>query len=350
MTQIYIDESGYTGADLLNKDQLFQAASAVQIGDADALHVVKEHFPNIKSTELKYGSLSRRKANWGRLLELQKALLDNYLCTTFICEKKFMLLLHFVDYAVEPMYHRIGFDMYNDGANYGMASVMYYTSPTLLGVENFEEILFLFQRAMHSKSNVAVSCLIEKIKSVRWRSFEEGYGPLAEESPDCIAAIKTPEVSTDIALPILLSIINRIEKAMDTDYSITHDRSDNLVRYNTYLNRLIQNSDEIEFKASEIAKIKFPLKLQAVSQVDSKDSLGVQLADILVGGALDATKAVIGQKSNEYNTKILELYKEEQFIHTLPSMDLAGIKEFRKDSQSGELIDYIASVVSRPSE
>ena len=348
MTNIYIDESGYTGIDLLNKDQLFQAASAVQISEADAKHVVKEHFPNLKSTELKYGSLSRREANWDRLLGLQKALLDNYFCSTFVCEKKFMLLLHYVDYAVEPMYYKNGFDLYNDGANYGMASVMYYTSPTLLGIDNFEEILFHFQKAMHSKSDIAITCLIEKIKSVNWRAFEECFGPMAKESPDCISAIKTTGVSTDIALPVLLGIINRIEHFMPGEYSITHDRSDNLIQYGTYLNGLINNTNSAEFKASQVAKIKFPLKLQSVTQVDSKDSLGVQLADILVGGALDATKAAIGQKTNDYNTKILGLYKEEQFIHTLPSIDLAGIKQDRKGSQSGEIVDYIASVVSRP--
>jgi len=43
-----IDESGYTGFDLLNADQRFQGASAIAISNEDAAYLIKEHFPNLR--------------------------------------------------------------------------------------------------------------------------------------------------------------------------------------------------------------------------------------------------------------------------------------------------------------
>jgi hypothetical protein len=52
-----IDESGYTGFDLLNPDQRFQGASAIAITDEDAARLINEHFPRLQASELKYRSI-----------------------------------------------------------------------------------------------------------------------------------------------------------------------------------------------------------------------------------------------------------------------------------------------------
>jgi len=55
-----------------------------------------------------------------------KDLLSSFLCVTYVCDKRFMLSLMFVDYAVEPFYFDMkGPDLYSDGANYGMASLLH---------------------------------------------------------------------------------------------------------------------------------------------------------------------------------------------------------------------------------
>ncbi len=59
MERFIIDESGYTGFDLLNKDQRFQGASATSITDEVAAELIREHFPRLKAPELKYQSLAR---------------------------------------------------------------------------------------------------------------------------------------------------------------------------------------------------------------------------------------------------------------------------------------------------
>ena len=52
MECFHIDESGYTGFDLLNAEQRFQGATAVAISDEDAAQLIQAHFPKLQAPEL----------------------------------------------------------------------------------------------------------------------------------------------------------------------------------------------------------------------------------------------------------------------------------------------------------
>ncbi|WP_238978851.1 hypothetical protein [Novilysobacter arseniciresistens] len=148
MRTVSIDESGYTGADLLNADQPFQGACAIAIPPDEAIRLIQTHFPKLKAAELKYTALARRPSNRDRLLALQTDVLGNFPVTTFVCDKRFLLLLYFLDYAAEPYYHRRGVNFYENGQNYSLASLLYVAGPALLGKSEFETVLIAFQEAV----------------------------------------------------------------------------------------------------------------------------------------------------------------------------------------------------------
>src|SRR6187402_2713656 len=140
-----VDESGYTGFDLLNADQPFQGATAIAISDDDAAYLIKQHFPKLQATELKYSSLTRRASNHPRILAMQRDVLAGYKCVTYVCDKRFLLLLMFLDYAVEPFYFERGLNFYEDGQNYSLASLLYTAGPTLFGRVPFDAVQAAFQ-------------------------------------------------------------------------------------------------------------------------------------------------------------------------------------------------------------
>ncbi|EBA14046.1 hypothetical protein RCCS2_09154 [Roseobacter sp. CCS2] len=55
-----------------------------------------------------------------------------------------MLTLMFVDYSVEPYYYERGVDLYENGQNYAMASMLHMAGPVLLGEAKFAALDFLF--------------------------------------------------------------------------------------------------------------------------------------------------------------------------------------------------------------
>jgi len=62
------------------------------------------------------------------------------------------------------------------------------------------------------------------------------------------------------------------------------------------LQRYIRHEDVVTFRRSEIASITFPLKLQSVTQVDSGNSAAVQLADVMIGAAIEAANTLRGHR------------------------------------------------------
>ena len=188
-----IDESGYTGFDLLNLDQRFQVASAIAIRDGDAARLIKEHFPRLQAPDLKYRSLSRRPGNHQPLLALQRDLLTHYKSVTYVCDKRFLLVLMFVDYAVEPFYCERGIEFYENGQNYAMASLLTMAGPTILGQAAFDALLAAFQHAAKAKTPEALTALVAAARATRWRELPEALGPLAQyAAPECLSAIATP--------------------------------------------------------------------------------------------------------------------------------------------------------------
>lgn len=339
-----IDESGYTGFDLLNPEQRFQGATAIAISDEEAARLIREHFPKLQASELKYHSLARRPAYHRPLLELQRVVLAQHKCVTYVCDKRYLLLQVFLDYAVEPFYYERGLDFYEDGQNYSLASLLYTVGPTLLGKEAFDALLAAFQRAVKEKSQDALHELVSAARRLNWRELPEALGPLAQASPECLSAIATPEVTTDVALVVLQSLISRMEVMADGAYRVEHDQSKNLLTYHALLQRYIDHEQEVEFKQTQIASIKFPLKLSSVTQVDSKASPAVQVADVMIGAAIEAANGLTSLRTPLLNPKaVMSLYAEDQFIHMVPSIDFAEQKRFRQGTQAGQVIDYFAS-------
>jgi hypothetical protein len=340
-----IDESGYTGFDLLNPDQRLQGAAAIAISDEDAARLIKEHFPRLQAPELKYRALSRRPGSRPHLLALLRDLLQGCKCVTHVLDKRYMLVLMFCDYAVEPWYYRRGVNFYADGQNYAMGSMLTLLGPTMLGAEPFEAMLAAFQRAMKEKTRESLSALVAATRRTNWHALPEAIGPLARDGcPDCLRAIATPGVSTDLAMIVMQALISRMEVMADGPYRVEHDESKNLATYHDLMQAFIDHADEVDLRQTEIASFKFPLKLTEVTQVDSKTSPAIQLADVMIGAALEAGNIMTGQRSDGLDpTALLPLFEENQLIHMLPDLDFAAQKEFRKGTQAAEVIDYFAA-------
>jgi len=148
---------------------------------------------------------------------------------------------------------------------------------------------------------------------------------------------------------VLQSLISRMEVMADGPYLVEHDQSKNLLTYHDLLLRFINHKKEVTFRQSEIASLTFPLKLQSVTQVDSRASPAVQLADVMIGAAIEATNTLTGQRAGGLNPHdVMSLYADHQIIHMLPSTDFEGQKRFRQGTQANEVIDYFGKNFSNP--
>lgn len=349
MERFSVDESGYTGADLMNNDQRFQGATAISITDEAAVALIEKHFPRLQAPELKYTSLARRASYHEPLINLQREVLASHKAVTCVVDKRYLLTLMFLDYATEPFYYERGVPFYADGQNYAMASLLYSIAPTMMGSESFEQILMAFQKAVKDKTDESIQELIHRVRESKWEeTLPEALGPIATACPKCIDAILTPGVSTDAAFVILQALISRMEVMSEGAYRVEHDRSKNLLQYNELFQSLIDYDENLELKQTQITNLKFPLKLEEVTQVDSVNSPAIQLADVLIGCTLQAGNSLAGLREGELDPKrVFGLYGHDQFIHIIPSLDFDEQKEFRKGGQPEETINLYGKLMRK---
>jgi hypothetical protein len=347
METVYMDESGYTGYDLLNVNQPFQAASSLIIDEKTAQSLIDDTFPRRRAKELKHKKLSKYKSYWEPLLKIQKIILNDFSGITYVCNKKYFLILQFLDDCVEPFFYQNGINFFKDGHNYALASLLYYTAGTLWEKKQFEDLLFYYQRASKSKTTLNINLLADHAKSLIGKELSEFLLPLSQKVESCIKDILKPDNDTDIVLPVILSLINRLEEIVDNEYIIIHDTSNKLKIYKKIIERFIGISENISFKSTKISSFNFPLKLSAVEQKDSKSSFAIQLADLLVGAVVEHCMSMIGiVKKNDYNQKIMEHYSDLNLLHMLPSTDFEHNKKFRQNNQNYEFVDFIAKKFS----
>lgn len=257
----------------------------------------------------------------------------------------------FLDYAVEPFYYERGIDFYVDGQNYSLASLLYYTGPTLLGKTAFDALLASFQRAVREKSPDTLRDLVLAARHLKWHELPEIMGPLVHAAPECLSAIATHGVSTDAVMVVLQSLISRMEVMADSPYRVEHDQSKKLMTYHDLLQRYIDHHEDIEFRQTQIASIRFPLKLTSVTQVNSRRSPAVQIADVIIGAAIEAANGLTGLRPPLLDPQaVMLLYADDQFIHLVPSIDFDEQKRFRQGTQAAQMIDYFAKNFGAESE
>ncbi|WP_456311404.1 DUF3800 domain-containing protein [Serratia proteamaculans] len=343
MNVFYMDESGFTGGDLLHRAQPFQCASTLGIRHDDARYLIRQYFPKLKAPELKFSSLIKRDTNLKPLYELQRDLLANFPCVSCVADKKFILILLFVTHAVEPWHHARGKNLLSDGGHFLLASRAFFAGPALFG-NDFELILRRFQHAMKLKTYESVQELITAVRGVNWFLMEDFLGPLATEDPDCINEILDEKTSTDAAFIILNALISQTEAMSANAYRIEHDRSKNLLKYHDYLMRFIGCDQSVEFRLSDDASVSYPLKLKEVSQVDSLESPGVQLCDVLAGGCLRALRDLIRDGKPGFYSPF-RLYEDRHLICFRPNRDLVQEKAFRQGGQNAEYVDFVSRML-----
>jgi len=343
----FVDESGYTGGHLLDREQPFQSLSAICITEEQASELVDKYFPNHQGKELKYIQLKKRSTYWDPLLKVQEELLNKYNGISYVVDKKYMQLLLFLDDCFEPFLFSTGDKCYYKGGNnLALASMLYYCAPAFWGQKEFDELLCYYQRTALNGLESNIKILVDHAKNIVSKKPEcfEFLIPLASGNSEIIDSLALPmHNKNDISWPMLLGLISRLEDDMSTDYMIKHDNTENMKNYRKLLDVFIGIEDNYEIFHSVHNTMKFPLKINTLEECDSINSKGVQLADILAGSINEAAKTLCNLKEgNSYNQQIIKLYGNRNLIHQVPRKDLEELKEEYKNADGEKVIEFFS--------
>lgn len=285
MSTIFLDECGYTGQNLLDTVQPIFSLASLNMSETDCQELKNNFFKVVKSTELKYSSLSRRPKQQGMILDFVKELSRRSDLVKFsFAHKKFVLVTKMVEMLVEPACYEDGIDLYDRGANIGLANLLFYTLPVFGGVDFLNILLKNFQDMMRSRTTESYDAFFEPIllqkysqdldellNFFRMSHFKFGYELL--ETRDHL----------DIAVSLTLVLMSSWQQSLNDDIVLIHDNSSAMAKERKIWDVIVDpNLTEIEV-GYDRRKTQFPIRVIRTCPEDSKNWAGLQLVDILSG-------------------------------------------------------------------
>ena len=299
MKTIFIDESGYTKSDFLNTDQPIFTLAAVCINDEEAQRIKKQIFPNF-ATELKHSKLCRHPNNYAKLIEIQRICLNDHMAMTYSVYKRYMLCEIFAVNCISPFCTNL---------NYGTNEFRQFTQELAIPANNpwynpkeLDKLLAKYRCLLCCTDSTMLPKCSSEFISMWQNTTDENLRRLSlgfsKATTEYIQQMVADTDLSGIAPIILLGLITQIERKMDEPYELCFDASDKIKKYLPLFDKFRSTSPAV-FRIGNGEEFKLPLiKFKGAREVDSKNHVGIQFADILSGGATKMAAVQYGCAKN----------------------------------------------------
>jgi hypothetical protein len=354
MPTFYIDETGFTGEDLMSVDQpiFVQATNNYSADEVAAL--LRHAFSGINAAELKYKQLVRGGRHEDRVLECIKAIAnDPERSGTWIAHKEFAMVTFIVDWWMEPLAYQAGHNLYQDGANLSTANMLFLTLAGFWDVEFRRRLLLHFQRMFRSRSverfnecEAFVRKALSKVRgdrrdvlSLLWPSF----GLLGIDH-----VVKLPKHVLDLSLPGLAAIGHRWRSRHEGPWEVVYDRSSMMAKQAWLWEKLSSphlSSASFDGPGGEHV---FPMNVTATRFGDSQHEMQIQICDVVAGATASCSRAFAEGRLTRYAEKLVEAGIEKLNLGSIwPSDQVTAEGIGRKGWDGNKAIEWIETELAR---
>jgi Protein of unknown function (DUF3800) len=349
----YLDETGFTGEDLLAEDQPIFVQASNDFTDDETKNIIDTIFSGVKADELKYKSLSRRPAHQERVVEFIKlAASDPTRVATWVAHKEFAAVTLVVEWWLEPLAYKAELNLYKDGAAHAMANMLFMCLQGFWNEKFRRKVLHAFQSmfrartierfdecyAFISKTREAVRFDEARSDIIRylWTSF-----PLLGLKH----VVGLPEHVMDLALPGLVRLGHHWRAKHEGPWHVVHDRSSNMAKQQWMWDKLsAPDMAPAQFDGPHGAAI-FPMNVVTTRFADSIAEKQIQLCDIIAG----ATSAMVRlPEEDEYRGKLIDAGIEKLIIDSIWPTQAISPEDLGKRGWDGnKAIEYITEEMAK---
>jgi len=301
-----MDEAGYTGPDLVNRDQpVFILASTI-ISEVEAEQLLNECFSLARPAEVKHSRLSKSRRGRSQILELIRHLTGGTRKIAFYgVHKEYVLLAFLIDFWLEPMLYEDGVNLYERGANIGLANVSYITLGATLGPEGRRELLRRFQVMTRDRTTFSFNSFWESFdRAVREHELiGKALGPLllAEQRLGYRHLLDLPSDLLDLGDYGLIETIKFWrEELPDCDFVLVHDNSAMIKRNHARWEAVLDPTNPTAMVGQDRRTISFPLPVRGIHIEDSHLFPQLQVVDVVAGAAYTLLDAKVTATRSEY--------------------------------------------------
>lgn len=309
--QVFLDESGYSGNNLLDDHQPLFSVATLGLPEAVCQALKQKHFGQTKLAELKHSALARKPSGQ----QMVRAFFDDVLSRPgaircYVLHKRTALVRKFVDHLVEPTMKCRGVNLYDGNRQIDYAIAIDRVVPSLKGKDYFEQLLRLFHDLLTARSVEAFGklraflCVVDSVPQVE-QLLQPAKIYLSHPGVmDVIAAM--PANSLDLSLTVALPMMSlwREDCGSNEPIHLLHDQSSAMGRQSAFWAYL--TAVDREAYGDVGASLRFPIALDQTEFVESQKWAGIQLTDVLAGGFRRAFEWALNQKEDEYASGLFE--------------------------------------------
>lgn len=311
MQDIFIDESGYTGPNLLDSAQPILAMASLSCEEIKCAEFKKRFFTGLNASELKYGALSKYPRGRTMIIDFLRALAaEPQLVKVALAHKKYALVGKMVDLVVEPAMRQNGVDLYDQGANIALTNVMF----AFLGGGSHDKLLNLFQTMMRTLNPADFDRFVEELFE-RHSDDDEVEQILDFLRVGCStlghAILIDPSRTLDLAFTLTFTLVSLWSKDIPAGEGIRliHDASSIMARNKAIWDAVVDRSVPIQEIGYDIRTHLFPIAVTDTVAEDSANSVGVQLADVVAGATASMGRALTeaDHSASEYEAELIDI-------------------------------------------
>lgn len=324
MGNVYFDEAGNTGPDLLHKDQPVFVLAANCFEDDEANELIKilaiQNGSEAKFKKLKSSERGKRKT----LDFLREVINEEGKAKVTIYHKKYMAMGLLLDFLVEPLYAAQGRNFAANKRNIWTNNTFFYMLDRCYGEGTLDNLLTKFIDLVKETNQTTIKDFYSTVRNIEAFPLDAqrkldfswilGSEPDVEEHLEFLDKNNLDPVQSGI-----FTHAQYWESEFNGPFNIIHDESNSLEQSLDFFNKFTL-PDSVPFKAGTDDRIiSLPLKVKKVSIKNSKLVPQIQVSDIIAGATAYYFKQMIlgaqGREKEKLFYQLQEVGIESLLVH-----------------------------------
>lgn len=327
---IFLDESGNTGANLIDKQQPFFTMASANFTEKEAKRLLA--LIDSKSTkEVHFANLKRRSSGQDAVVRMLKhSLINRSNVKVCVINKPFMITSKIVDILIEHMLFETGFDLYKNGANIALSNMLHYCLPTFCGENNVEQMQKCFIEMVKKRDPDSIATFYDSISMLKSSCSNESFIDdldliLATRRFIDGALINVDRTNLDPLIPTLFNQFVEWGEEYPKGFHLIHDDSKTLASereiFEEFMTKFSGSNIELGY---DRRKFKLPLKGKSLSFGTSHSYPQLQVADVIASAVSYWANGVArGEKEDEFFKKLDQLNFRKIIISLIwPTLDV----------------------------
>lgn len=355
MPTIFLDESGHTGEDLLNADQPCLVLASLCLSETDCQRLKAAFFGEFAAAELKFVRVASGRRYQDGLIEFLEELAHLDVVKGAICNKRYALVAKLVDLLIEPVAVTTGFDLYQEGQNQALADLLYLGAPLFVGEASWENVLRTFQGATRTRSeetHAEFVAALDDCQSVV-ADFQPYLDILRMGALNVDPAELPPMAHLELTMSSALVLMSRWREELTGEIELIHDHSKPMAKERAIWEALMSPALPPRVTGYDRRTLTFPIGLSRTLADDSRNWVGLQLADMVAGALARFGRSVVQQPDGAtgFDSRLRAVIGsnlEAFIVNAVWPNDPVGRKVEPTDyAESNSPLDYLRDVYRR---